>query len=205
MWLHRTCSFCCPGSPTDVSLPGWQPVPSALGWMSAMHATAACGHSGVVLLGRCCTSLDCCLFAPTVLATSRYGLLLAYTGEAGRLKRNCFESVGDSSRAGGDGGCVAGLSVVWCARSGSNGGLAGPVYMSTRRARFARIRNRTGPSVNTAHSSIHTAAPSRRVLFAPIANTSWCGLSVPDEPDAVDAVCTRATRRVSFANGSHVG
>ena len=93
--------FCCPSSPTDVSLPGWQPVPSALGWMSAMHATAACGH------GRCCTSLDCCLFAPTVLATSRYGLLRAYTGEAGRLKRNC-------SRAGGDGGCVAGLSVVWC-------------------------------------------------------------------------------------------
>ena len=118
MWLRRTYSFCCPGSPTDVSLPGWQPVPSALGWMSAMHATAACDHSGVVLLGRCCTSLDCCLFAPTVLATSRYGLLRAYTGEAGRLKRNCFESVGDSSRAGGDGGCVAGLSVVWCARSG---------------------------------------------------------------------------------------
>ena len=83
-----------------------------------MHATAACGHSGLVLLGRCCTSLDCCLFAPTVLATSRYGLLRAYTGEAGRLKRNCFESVGDSSRAGGDGGCVAGLSVDWCARSG---------------------------------------------------------------------------------------
>ena len=26
-----------------------------------MHATAACDHSGVVLLGRCCTSLDCCL------------------------------------------------------------------------------------------------------------------------------------------------
>ena len=103
MWLRRTYSFCCPGSPTDVSLPGWQPVPSALGWMSAMHATAACDHSGVVLLGRCCTSLDCCLFAPTVLATSRYGLLRAYTGEAGRLKRNCFESVGDSSRAGGEG------------------------------------------------------------------------------------------------------
>ena len=76
-----------------------------------MHATAECDHSGVVLLGRCCTSLDCCLFAPTVLATSRYGLLQAYTGEAGRLKRNCFESVGDSSRAGGDGGCVAGLNI----------------------------------------------------------------------------------------------
>ena len=64
-------SFCCPGSPTDVSLPGWQPVPSALGWMSAMHATAACDHSGVVLLGRWCTSLD-------------YGLLLAYTGDANK-------------------------------------------------------------------------------------------------------------------------
>ena len=106
------------GSPTYISLPGWQPVPSAVGWMSAMHATAACDHSGVVLFGQCCTSLDCCLFAPSVIATSRYGLLRAYTGEVGRLKRNCFESVGDSSRAGGDGGCVAGLSVVWCARSG---------------------------------------------------------------------------------------
>ena len=104
--------------PVAPQMSGWQPVPSALGWMSAMHATAACGHSGVVLLGRCCTSLDCCLFAPTVLATSPYGLLRAYTGEAWRLKRNFFESVGDSSRAGGDGGCVAGLSVVWCAGSG---------------------------------------------------------------------------------------
>ena len=28
-------------------------------------------------------------------------------------------SVGGFSRAGGDGGCVAGLSVVWCACSGS--------------------------------------------------------------------------------------
>ena len=62
-----------------------------------MHAMAECDHSGVIVLGRCCTSLDCCLFAPTVLATSRYGLLRAYTGEAGRLKRNCFESVGDSA------------------------------------------------------------------------------------------------------------
>ena len=31
------------------------------------------------------------------------------------------------------------------------------------------------------------------------------GLSVPDEPDAVDAVCTRATRREPFANGTRVG
>ena len=78
--------FCCPGSPTYVSLTGWQPVPSALGWMSAMQATAACGHSGVVLFGGCGISLDCCLFALTVLAISRHGLLRAYPGEAGSLK-----------------------------------------------------------------------------------------------------------------------
>ena len=52
------------------------------------------------------------------------------------------------------------------------------------------------------HSSIHTAEPSRREPFASTANTSWCGLSVPD---AVDAVCTRATRREPFANGTRVG
>ena len=34
-------------------------VPSALGWPSAIHATAAFDHSGVVLLGGCCISLDC--------------------------------------------------------------------------------------------------------------------------------------------------
>ena len=55
------------------------------------------------------------------------------------------------------------------------------------------------------HSSIHTATPTRRVPFASTENTSRCGLSVPDEPDAVDAVCTRATRRVPFANGTRVG
>ena len=79
-------SFCSPGSPTDVSLPGWRPVPSALGWPSAMYATAACDNPGVVLLGGCCISLDCCLFAPTVLASSKHGLRRACTGEAGRLK-----------------------------------------------------------------------------------------------------------------------
>ena len=54
-------------------------------------------------------------------------------------------------------------------------------------------------------SSIHTAAPTRRVPFASTENTSRCGLSLPDEPDAVDAVCTRATRRVPFANVTRVG
>ena len=84
--MRRTYSFCSPGSPTEVSLPGWRPVLSALGWPSAMHATEVCDYSGVVLLVGCCISLDCSLFAPTVLATSRQGLLRAYTGEAGRLK-----------------------------------------------------------------------------------------------------------------------
>ena len=96
--------FCCPGSPTDVSLPG--------GRLSAMHATAACDHSGVVLLGGCRISLGMYRLPPTVPATSRHKLLWAYTGEAGMLKRNCCVSLGGYSQAGDDGGCVAGLSVV---------------------------------------------------------------------------------------------
>ena len=32
--------------PIDVPLPGWRPVPSKLGWQSAVHATTACDHSG---------------------------------------------------------------------------------------------------------------------------------------------------------------
>ena len=54
------------------------------------------------------------------------------------------------------------------------------------------------------HSSIRTAAPTRCVPFASTENTSRCGLSVPDEPDVVDAVCTRKTRWVPFANGTRV-
>ena len=37
---------CSPGSPTDVSVRWWRPVPSALGWPSAMHITASCCSSG---------------------------------------------------------------------------------------------------------------------------------------------------------------
>ena len=36
-------------------LPGWRPVPSTLGWPST---TAACDHSGVVLLDGCRISLS---------------------------------------------------------------------------------------------------------------------------------------------------
>ena len=115
MWPRRTHRFCSPGSPTDVSLSGWQPLPRALGWPSAMYAMAVCDHSGVVILGGCHITSGCSVQPPTVLAISRHGLLRAYTGETGRLRRNCCASVGGLSRAGGDGGCVAGLSVVWSA------------------------------------------------------------------------------------------
>ena len=101
--------FARPVAPQNVSLPRWRSVPNALGWPSAMHATVACDHSGVILLGGCCISLDFYRFAPTVLATSRHGLLRAYTGEDGMLKSKCFESVDGYSRAGGDGGCVTDL------------------------------------------------------------------------------------------------
>ena len=65
--------------------PGWQPVPSALGWSSALHATAACDHSGVVILGGCCISFRCYRLPPTVLAL-RHKPLRAHSGEAGMLK-----------------------------------------------------------------------------------------------------------------------
>ena len=84
----HTHMFRSPGNPTDASLPGWQPVLSALGWPSAMYATAVCDHSGVVPLGGRHTSSDCSGYPPTVPATSRHELLRAYTGEAGRLSLN---------------------------------------------------------------------------------------------------------------------
>ena len=59
MWPRRTHRFRSPGSPTDDSLPGWQPVLSALGWPSTMYATAVCDHSGVVPLGGRHTSSGC--------------------------------------------------------------------------------------------------------------------------------------------------
>ena len=39
------------------------------------------------------SSFGCYQLLPTVLATSRHGLLQAYKGEAGMLKYNWFESV----------------------------------------------------------------------------------------------------------------
>ena len=50
MWPHPTyILFCSSGNPTYVSLPGWQPVPNALSWPSAMHATEVISkHQGWV-------------------------------------------------------------------------------------------------------------------------------------------------------------
>ena len=56
MWPRHTHRFRSPGSPTDASLPGWQPVLSVLGWPSA---TAVGDHSGVVPLGGRNTSSGC--------------------------------------------------------------------------------------------------------------------------------------------------
>ena len=86
MWLHRTYSSCSPASPTDASLPGWWPVSSILGWLSAMYATAVFDSSGVVLFDGCRISLGCYRLPPTVLVTLRQELLWAYKAEADMLE-----------------------------------------------------------------------------------------------------------------------
>ena len=87
MWLCRNTVFALPVAPQMFRCRGGSLSRAHSGWPSAMHATTACDHSGVVILGGCRISVDCCRFAPTVLATSvtwRHGLLRAYTGQAGR-------------------------------------------------------------------------------------------------------------------------
>ena len=98
-----------PVSPTDVSLPGWQPVPSALGWPFAMYAMAVCDHSGVVLLGGCCISVKLLSVASHCschLAT-RASVVFHRRGWDAVMKLLAYG--GGYSRAGGYGGCVAGL------------------------------------------------------------------------------------------------
>ena len=70
MWPRHTRMFRSPGSPTDASLPGWQPVPSALGWPSAMYSTAVCDHSGVTPLGgrQCMHGYLLCLCTMYILS-----------------------------------------------------------------------------------------------------------------------------------------
>ena len=49
-WPRRTHRFRSPGSPTDASLPGWQPVPNALGWPAVFFSSHIFGSMIFVCL-----------------------------------------------------------------------------------------------------------------------------------------------------------
>ena len=118
-----------------------------------------------------------------------------------RVHKNRYEASGidTSSNSGARGWTSFKRNILYAIRSLKKNGaeINRSVCIHAQTAHRCRTRR--------VHSSIHTATPTRRVPFASTENTSRCGLSVPDEPDAVDAVCTRATRRVPFANGTRVG
>ena len=122
-------------------------------------------------------------------------------GERDRVHKNRYDESGidTSSNSGARGWTSFKRNIIYAIRSLKINGVEinRSVCIHAQTARRCRTRR--------VHSSIHTTAPTRRVPFVSTENTSRCGLSVPDEPDAVDAVCTRATRRVPFANGTRVG
>ena len=124
-----------------------------------------------------------------------------YATESCRVHKNRYEASGidTSSNSGARGWTSFNRNILHAIRSLTIYGaeINRSVCIHAQTARRCRTRR--------VHSSIHTAAPTRRIPFASTENTSRYGLSVPDEPDAVDAVCTRATRRVPFANGTRVG
>ena len=126
---------------------------------------------------------------------------LWYATERDRVHTNRYEASGidTSSNRSARGWTSFKRNIIYAIRSLTINGVEinRSVCIHAQTARLCRTRR--------VHSSIHTAAPTRRVPFASTENTSRCGLSVPDEPDAVDAVFTRATRRVPFANGTRVG
>ena len=126
---------------------------------------------------------------------------LWYATKRDRVHKNRYDESGidTSSNSGSSGWASFKRNIIYAIRSLKINGVEinRSVCIHAQTARRCRTRR--------VHSSIHTAAPTRRVPFASTENTSRCGLSVPDEPDAVDAVCTRATRRVLFANGTRVG
>ena len=126
---------------------------------------------------------------------------LWYATERDLVHKNRYEASGIDtlSNSGARGWTSFKRNILYAIRSLTINGVEinRSVCIHAQTARRCRTRR--------VHSSIHTATPTRRVPFASTENTSRCGLSVPDEPDAVDAVCTRATRRVPFANGTRVG
>ena len=126
---------------------------------------------------------------------------LWYATESCRVHKHRYEASGidTSSNSGARGWTSFKRNILYAIRSLTINGVEINRSVCIHAQTASRCRTRR------VHSSIHTAAPTRRVSFASTENTSRCGLSVPDEPDAVVAVCTRATRRVPFANGTRVG
>ena len=112
---------------------------------------------------------------------------LWYATERDRVHKNRYEASGIDtlSNSGARGWTSFKRNILYAIRSLKINGVEinRSVCIHAQTARRCRTRR--------VHSSIHTATPTRRVPFASTENTSRCGLSVPDEPDAVDAVCTR--------------
>ena len=111
---------------------------------------------------------------------------LWYATERDRVHKNRYEASGIDtlSNSGARGWTSFKRNILYAIRSLKINGVEinRSVCIHAQTARRCRTRR--------VHSSIHTATPTRRVPFASTENTSRCGLSVPDEPDAVDAVCT---------------
>ena len=90
---------------------------------------------------------------------------------------------------------------TWLSRAGVNWARHWEEYIYISRYRI--LDEEEMPRLVDEHGSrplrVHNAAPCGRVPFATTANTSRVGLSPPYEPDALDAVWTRASRCVPFA------
>ena len=142
-------------------------------------------------------SENCCCHSFYFLYISHF----RYATESCRVHKNRYEASGidTSSNSGARGWTSFNRNILYAIRSLTINGVEINRSVCIHAQTGRRSLNRR------VHSSTHTAAPTRRVPFASTENTSRYGLSVPDEPDAVDAVCTRATRRVPFANGRRVG
>ena len=106
---------------------------------------------------------------------------LWYATERDRVYKNRYEASGIDtlSNSGARGWTSFKRNILYAIRSLNGVEINRSVCIHAQTARRCRTRR--------VHSSINTATPTRRVPFASTENTSRCGLSVPDEPDAVDA------------------
>ena len=100
---------------------------------------------------------------------------LWYTTERERVHKNRYEASGidTSSNSGARGWTSFKRNILYAIRSLKINGVEinRSVCIHAQTARRCRTRR--------VHSSIHTAAPTRRVPFESTENTSRCGLSVP--------------------------